>query len=80
MKLSDIPEGVTRLLQDWSSGNEAALDEILGLVYGRLREEARRQLGRSRYKDQLEAELKEIRESEMWQAGAQVRSLRPDES
>jgi len=53
MKLSDIPEGVTRLLQDWSSGNEAALDEILGLVYGRLREEARRQLGRSRYKDQL---------------------------
>jgi ketol-acid reductoisomerase len=32
------------------------------------------------YKDQLETELKEIRESEMWQAGAQVRSLRPDEN
>jgi len=31
------------------------------------------------YKDHLEAELKELRESEMWQAGAQVRSLRPQE-
>jgi len=29
------------------------------------------------YKSYLEAELKEIRESEMWQAGATVRSLRP---
>ncbi len=53
MQLSDIPEGVTRLLQEWSSGDQAALDEILDLVYGRLREEARRQLGKSRYKDQL---------------------------
>ena len=31
------------------------------------------------YKDQLEAELKEIHDSEMWQAGAQVRSLRPQD-
>ena len=30
------------------------------------------------YRDHLEAELKELRESEMWQAGAQVRSLRPN--
>jgi ketol-acid reductoisomerase len=29
------------------------------------------------YRQSLEAELKEIRESEMWQAGKQVRSLRP---
>ena len=29
------------------------------------------------YKDHLEAELKDLRESEMWQAGAAVRSLRP---
>jgi len=26
----------------------------------------------------LEAELKELRESELWQAGAAVRSLRPE--
>jgi ketol-acid reductoisomerase len=30
------------------------------------------------YKVKLEAELREMRESEMWQAGAAVRSLRPD--
>jgi ketol-acid reductoisomerase len=30
------------------------------------------------YKEKLEAELKDMRESEMWQAGAAVRSLRPD--
>jgi ketol-acid reductoisomerase len=35
--------------------------------------------GRPDYKELLSAELKELRESEMWQAGAQVRSLRPDE-
>ncbi|KPL14565.1 MAG: ketol-acid reductoisomerase [Bacteroides sp. SM1_62] len=35
--------------------------------------------GRPDYKDLLSAELKELRESEMWQAGAMVRSLRPDE-
>jgi ketol-acid reductoisomerase len=30
------------------------------------------------YRQKLEVELEEIRESEMWQAGKQVRSLRPD--
>jgi ketol-acid reductoisomerase len=30
------------------------------------------------YYEKLEAELKEMRESEMWQAGAMVRSLRPE--
>jgi ketol-acid reductoisomerase len=30
------------------------------------------------YKVKLDAELKEMRESEMWQAGAAVRSLRPE--
>jgi ketol-acid reductoisomerase len=29
------------------------------------------------YREKLDAELKELRESEMWQAGAQVRKLRP---
>jgi ketol-acid reductoisomerase len=35
--------------------------------------------GRPDYKDLLSAELKELRESEMWEAGAMVRGLRPDE-
>jgi ketol-acid reductoisomerase len=30
------------------------------------------------YRESLEKELKELRDSEMWQAGKQVRSLRPD--
>lgn len=30
------------------------------------------------YREKLEVELKELRESEMWQAGATVRSLRPE--
>ena len=30
------------------------------------------------YREQLEKELKEIRESEMWRAGQTVRSLRPE--
>jgi len=34
--------------------------------------------GHPNYKADLEVELKEMRESELWQAGAAVRSLRPD--
>lgn len=34
--------------------------------------------GQADYRDQLETELKEIRESELWQAGATVRKLRPE--
>ena len=34
--------------------------------------------GAANYKDLLEAELKELRESELWQAGAAVRQLRPN--
>jgi ketol-acid reductoisomerase len=30
------------------------------------------------YREQLTRELKEVADSEMWQAGAQVRSLRPE--
>jgi ketol-acid reductoisomerase len=32
------------------------------------------------YRAKLEAELKELRDSEMWQAGAQVRELRPEKA
>jgi len=34
--------------------------------------------GRADYRENLEKELKEIRESEMWRAGRTVRSLRPE--
>ena len=32
------------------------------------------------YREKLDAELKELRESEMWKAGSQVRKLRPSKS
>ena len=44
-------------------------------------EEARRTLdanSRPDYRQQLEKELKEVADSEMWKAGAQVRALRPE--
>ncbi|MPN31113.1 Ketol-acid reductoisomerase (NAD(+)) [bioreactor metagenome] len=34
--------------------------------------------GKADYRVKLDAELKEMRESEMWQAGEVVRSLRPE--
>ena len=34
--------------------------------------------GRDDYRDRLERELKELRESELWQTGAEVRKLRPE--
>ena len=36
--------------------------------------------GQKNYRDKLEEELKELRESEMWRAGKTVRSLRPNET
>ena len=53
MQLADVPEGITQLLQEWSSGDQAALDDILELIYDQLRGEARRQLVKVGYKDQL---------------------------
>ena len=38
-----------------------------------------RDTGRPDYKELMDAKLKDMRESEMWQAGAAVRSLRPHE-
>jgi ketol-acid reductoisomerase len=52
-------------------------------LYGKVADgtETRRTLeanSRPDYRAQLEKELKEIAESEMWRAGAVVRSLRPE--
>ena len=53
MHLGDIPEGITLFLERWSAGDKAALGTVLDLVYDRLREEARRQLARYGYHDQV---------------------------
>ena len=46
--MSSVPEGVTQLLIDWSSGNKAALDQLVPLVLDELRRIARRQMARER--------------------------------
>jgi ketol-acid reductoisomerase len=69
---------------DWKPKFKEATLPVFKDLYKRVRsgEETRVVLEKTsgaNYKDQLESELKEIRDSEMWQAGAQVRSLRPNE-
>ncbi len=69
---------------DWKPKFRDATLPVFKELYARVRsgEETKvvlERTGHIGYKTELEAELKELRESEMWQAGAQVRSLRPDE-
>ncbi len=67
---------------DWRPKFKAATMPVFKELYERVKNgsETKRVLestGRDNYKELLEAELKEMRESELWQAGAQVRKLRP---
>lgn len=68
---------------DWSKRFEAAVRPVLQDLYESVRNgtETRRVLetcGAADYRDRLEGELDEWRKSEMWKAGATVRSLRPE--
>jgi ketol-acid reductoisomerase len=68
---------------DWSRKFEAAVRPVLQELYASVRtgEETRRVLetcGAPDYRSRLEGELDEWRNSEMWRAGATVRSLRPE--
>ena len=42
------PHEITRLLEDWSNGNQAALDKLYPLVHDELRRMARRYMSRER--------------------------------
>jgi len=68
---------------DWSPRFEAAVEPLLRELYERVEDgtETRRVLEANSepdYRAKLEAELRVIRESEMWLAGKAVRSLRPE--
>jgi hypothetical protein len=41
-------QGVTQLLHAWSRGDEAALEQLIPLVYKELRQRAHRYMGRER--------------------------------
>jgi ketol-acid reductoisomerase len=68
---------------DWKPKFKEATLPVFNELYNRVKngDETKvvlEKTGHPDYKSDLEAELKEIRDSEMWQAGAQVRKLRPD--
>jgi ketol-acid reductoisomerase len=68
---------------DWYKRFKDAVKPLFEELYDKVKagEETARVIeanSRSDYKEQLEKELAEIRESEMWKAGASVRSLRPE--
>jgi ketol-acid reductoisomerase len=70
---------------DWFQRFRDASKPVFEELYQKVKrgDETRRVLqtnARPDYREQLEKELKAIRESEMWQAGAVVRSLRPERS
>ncbi|MBK8701431.1 MAG: ketol-acid reductoisomerase [Saprospiraceae bacterium] len=67
---------------DWRHKFRDAVAPVFGALYDSVSagKEAQRSIDSNSipdYREKLEAELKELRESEMWQAGAVVRSLRP---
>ncbi len=68
---------------DWFKKFRDASKPVFEELYNRVAsgDETRRVLeanSRKDYREQLEKELKEVAESEMWQAGTVVRSLRPE--
>lgn len=68
---------------DWYKRFKDAVKPVFNELYDKVKagDETARTLdanSRPDYKEQLEKELAEIRESEMWKAGKSVRSLRPE--
>lgn len=70
---------------DWRHKFREAVTPVFDQLYDRVASGAEAQVvidanAKPDYREKLEAELTEIRESEMWQTGMQVRKLRPERS
>lgn len=68
---------------DWAPIFEKANKPVFEKLYASVRDgtETRKSLefnGRDTYREDLEKELSEINDQEMWRAGKTVRALRPD--
>ena len=68
---------------DWKNRFRDAVTPVFEELYNKVAtgEEAQRSIDTNSqpdYREKLEEELRELRESEMWQAGKVVRSLRPE--
>ena len=53
--MTEAPAEITQLLVAWGSGDQAALDQLMPLVYDELRRLARRHLGRERQDHTLQS-------------------------
>lgn len=70
---------------DWWKPFRDATRPVFEQLYNSVKNQEQAEISITRnsqpdYREKLEVELKELRESEMWQAGAAVRSLRPERS
>ncbi len=80
--LANVSTTAQRGALDWKGPFREAVEPVFADLYESVKDgtEAKRTIQKnseSDYREKLEEELKEIRESEMWRAGAQVRKLRP---
>lgn len=56
LKLEELPAGITQLLEQWSDGDQEALDEVISRLYEHLHSEASRHLNQLHIKgDSLQA-------------------------
>jgi ketol-acid reductoisomerase len=67
---------------DWRHRFRKAVEPVFDDLYERVKTGKEAEIAiesgtKSDYREKLEEELRELRESELWQAGAQVRKLRP---
>lgn len=67
---------------DWKDRFRDAVAPVFEQLYKKVKDGTEAKIvldknGQNNYREQLDKELKEIKDSEMWQAGAAVRSLRP---
>lgn len=81
--LANISTTAQRGALDWKDRFRDAVEPVFEDLYASVEDgkEAQRTIERNSapdYREKLEEELSEIRESEMWRTGAQVRQLRPD--
>ncbi|GAB3706763.1 ketol-acid reductoisomerase [Spirosoma flavus] len=70
---------------DWWKPFRDATKPVFEKLYNSVKDQEQAEISITRnsqpdYREKLEVELSELRESEMWQAGAAVRSLRPERS
>lgn len=82
--LANVSTTAQRGALDWKDKFRDAVAPVFRDLYASVEDgkEARRTIDKNSqpdYREKLEEELTEIRESEMWRAGAQVRKLRPQE-